>query len=178
MPRTNQFRRQFAGRAGTRRQTEWGISMTTAAPVTIPANSAVMIANTAGGLTVPITIVRTRGFLSVFSDQAAATETQIGAFGMGIVSAQARAAGVASVPDPAGNATWDGWFVHEFFGQRLQFNSGVGLEPAYAQRYEIDSKAMRKIDASSEDIVFVVANLSATQGLAVLFGARFLLKNV
>jgi len=158
-----------------RRATSWDISMQTSTTINIPAASKVLVVSTAGALTKNFTVVRTRGYLAVASDQIAAGELQVGGFGIGVVTSRARAAGVASIPGPMTDSTWDGWFVHDTFGQGLEVNSAVGFLADFFQRYVIDSKAMRKLDID-EDIVFVVENFHATTGFDVLFAVRYLIK--
>ncbi len=68
------------------------------------------------------TILRTVGVLSIRSDQIAAPEEQVGAFGMIKVTDLAIAAGAASIPGPVTDIGDDGWFVHVPFAQaRLGF---------------------------------------------------------
>ncbi len=129
-----------------------------------------------GLLVEPFTIIRTRGFLGYGSDQSAATEFMIGAYGVGIVTETARAAGVASVPGPLSNPLWDGWFVYGTFGSEVKFGTNVGVEPQWYSRQEIDSKAMRKLDGDDEDVVLVVENDHATNAFDILFNLRFLAK--
>ena len=99
----------------------------------------------------PLTIVRTRGLFSVINQAAASIGTGFfGAFGIGVVSNEAFAAGVASVPGPLNDSDWEGWMVHSFFDCRtVTATIGDGANVfSTAQRIEIDSKAMRKFDQS------------------------------
>jgi len=95
-----------------------------------------------------LTIVRTRG-------EAQITLTAVnqahggfdGAFGIGIATSAAFAAGVASLPSPITEIGWDGWLVHQMFSVAsitatiADGSNAVGC----SVRYEIDSKAMRKL---------------------------------
>ena len=122
---------------------------------------------------IPFTIVRTRGIVTIQSDQSVATETQTGAFGMGIMNDVAGSLGVTALPGPAANCGWPGWFVHQFFNQSfLQTANGVLLNGV---SYEIDSKAMRKVEAE-QDIAFMVENFGASHGLQFAVSFRMLLK--
>ncbi len=107
--------------------------MQTSAPVLVAAATKALVVSTAGALTTPFTIIRTRGFVAIASDQSTADENQIGAFGLGVVTELARAAGIASIPGAQTDAVWDGWFVHQSFGQRMEFmtanNRGNGSNP-------------------------------------------------
>ena len=46
----------------------------------------------------PFTLIRVRGIFTIASDQSAATETQVGALGVAVVSEQAASIGVTAVP--------------------------------------------------------------------------------
>ena len=88
------------------------------------------------------TIRRTRGLISVASDQSGAVEGQLGAIGFVVVSDLAAAAGAASIPGPVTDAADDGWFVWEPI---VQFSSIVGAAAGRGASYPFDSKAMRKV---------------------------------
>ena len=123
----------------------------------------------------PTTIVRTRGLLTVFSDQSVGSETPFGAVGMGIVSDEAAAAGAASIPAPYSNAAWDGWFVHQPFAAPMRFADATGFAD-YSQSYVIDSKAMRKL-SPDDTVVVMVENASAADGLLFVLQFRMLFKS-
>ena len=91
-----------------------------------------------------ITIVRLRGLLSMIPNIASADQTIVGAVGFGVVSDQALAAGVASMPGPWSDPDWDGWFMWMGISQKFEFASGVGLLTSSVQQI-MDSKAMRKV---------------------------------
>ena len=116
MARARVIQRQF--RSVSKRATDWAFSATSSAEINIPAASKVLLAlfipASFVGLT-PSTIIRTRGRFDIGSDQEAASEVQIGAFGIGIVSETAGGVGVTAVPGPDNDPLWDGWFVHQFF---------------------------------------------------------------
>ncbi len=103
------------------------------------------------------TIVRTRGIVSIFP-QTFGADVQIGgAFGVCVVSDQAFAAGVASVPDPWDEAFWGGWYVWQPFSFRMEFSDTTGLLLPANVSFEVDSKAMRKI-TEDETIVMIAAS--------------------
>ena len=83
----------------------------------------------------------------------------IGAWGMGIVSAQAFVAGAASIPGPYTDVEWDGWFAHGFWGFRQTAAGTVGNLVVNSQFMEIDNKAMRKINDT--DVMVVMAESQA-----------------
>ena len=122
----------------------------------------------------PLTVIRVRGRLLVQTDQIAASESPFGAYGMGIVSAEAIAAGVASVPPPYTNNTWDGWLVHGYFAAPTIFGSAIGMHNL-SQTFEFDSKAMRKMDPGDR-LAMVLQNGHSTDGCAYLWDFRLLVK--
>ena len=164
--------RRFNNR-GPRRSTDWSSSAPLATFTFLAASTAALLQTG----TPPVggeTVIRTRGLVSIQLDTVIASEPNIGAFGIAIVTAQAESVGITAIPHPVTDAAWGGWFVHRFFSNQLKFLSGVGLEPQWATHYEIDSKAMRKID-EDERLVVVVENVSAF-GMLIADQFRWLTK--
>ena len=116
------------------------------------------------------TIRRTRGIVSIASDQGAAQEYQGGAFGAIVVNDLAAAAGAASIPGPVTDANDDGWFVWRPFTQMVAENVTAGLQ---TWQYEFDSKAMRRVQEGFQ-IAFMIENASGTEGLQVAFALSLL----
>ena len=100
------------------------------------------------------TIIRHRGQCSVIPQTAGADVDIVGAVGVCIVSAEAFAAGVASVPEPFNDADWGGWMVWRSFAFRQEFSDATGILNQ-ERTFEIDSKAMRKI--SPNEVLVTVA---------------------
>ena len=76
---------------------------------------------------------------------------------MGIVSAEAFAAGVASVPEPFTDADWGGWMQWRAFSYQFEFGTAAAVNyPNW--NFEIDSKAMRKVE-SNEVLVQVFESI-------------------
>ncbi len=73
------------------------------------------------------TIVWTRGQVSIAPDVFSADVDIVGAFGIGIVSDQAFAAGAGSIPRPFTQSDWDGWFVWRSFSMRFEFADATGF---------------------------------------------------
>ena len=140
---------------------------------TVAASSAVILSS--ASILEDITILRTRGILSVMSDQFAATEFQIGAAGIAVVTTAAFTAGIASLPTPVTESSWDGWLWYQSFCQRVVFGTAVGIEPQFVTSYDIDSKAMRKV-GPDETIVCIAENASASHGISVVCPIRQLMK--
>ena len=127
-----------------------------ASGATISSSVAVIGGNSVLAALDGLTLVRTRGHLLLqLLTAVSAADGFVGAFGMAKASSAAILAGVASVPTPLTEESWDGWFFHQYFSlisscpiavataaQEALQNNNV----AAAVRFEIDSKAMRKID--------------------------------
>ena len=73
------------------------------------------------------TIVRVRGLLSVGVQAFTADIEFQGAFGIGLVSDQAFAAGAASIPGPWTDPDWSGWLVWMAWDGRFEFITGAGV---------------------------------------------------
>ena len=97
----------------------------------------------------------------------------MGAWGMGIVIAQAFAAGAASIPGPFTNADWDGWFAHGYWSYRSMEAGTPGNLLIADVREAIDSKAMRKV--LDLNVVVVMAE-SQSDAVRVAINFRMLLK--
>ena len=101
-----------------------------------------------------MTLVRTRGDLSLFLSIATDVGGYHGAFGIAVASAPAVVAGILSVPTPITEEDWDGWLYHRYFSC---FAGGAIAAATAAQQadqvnatsaalhFEVDSKAMRKL---------------------------------
>ncbi len=160
----------------TGRKTFWlgGVITNT---VLASANTAVLITqlNAAALALRPFTIVRTRGYWGMFSDQTAADEDQHVHVGGIVVTEQASAVGVSAVPTPVTQDFAD-WFLFDGAAQRFEQQSAVGIQPnMLPHRYTLDSKAMRKV-SENEDIVFVIQNGALGEGSTVVMYTKLLIK--
>jgi len=97
----------------------------------------------------------------------------VGAIGMGIVSDQAFAAGVASVPGLWDDPQWDGWYVWRSFAFHYEFHDATSTGLASLE-FEVDSKAMRKVTDNETCVVVVESEGSAA--LEAFVGVRTLFK--
>ncbi len=123
----------------------------------------------------PFTIVRTYVDLFFSSDQEAADEVQVGAYGQIVVSDQAQAAGVASVPTPITEMGSD-WFAYQLMTNQFRFGTAVGFQSQAGSHYAIDSKAMRKV-VVGQDVISCVELVSGTSNGADLISiCRMLVK--
>ena len=158
------------------RETIWGDVVATS--TNLPgANSGVLINVTGAGFLAlrPFTVVRLRGLLYIASDQAAASETQLAAFGACVVTDQAAAIGITAVPTPFIDQDSDSWFAYETMANDFLFDGGgQGGNTGRVHRY--DSKAMRKVEDGSQ-VIFVIENSAlAADGCNITHSARLLIK--
>jgi len=162
--------RVSAGRfTRTQRQPSTWARLTSPAPIIVPAASKVFIATFAlANPGIGETVRRTRGLISISSDQFAAAEEQTGAFGMIVVNDLAAAAGAASIPSPVAEGSDDGWFVWVPFSQSLS-----SLESTNSWQYEFDSKAMRRVEEGFI-IALMVENAHADDGLRIMVNLSLL----
>ena len=160
------------GRRPKRRETDW-VGSGDAAGYTTVAAGVLLLDQSLTSVDTPETIVRVRGVFDVQSDQAATDERPFGAFGFGIVSQKAFALGATAISGPYSEAAWDGWFVHQYWFAPFSFRSAVGASYPN-QRYEFDSKAMRKL-TPDQKLVVMVENRS-TVGMRFNLGFRMLIK--
>ncbi len=119
----------------------------------------------------PFTIVRTHFSFFVNSDQAAANEQQAIFWGAAVVSDQAVSVGITAVPTPNTDLP-----SSLFFALKLMYANAVNLtdQTKAGAYFELDSKAMRKVDVGS-DIIVVVENPLAT-GVVIQQAGRMLVK--
>jgi len=159
---------------GARRETSWfNVPFTS---VTNNATATIVSSLSASGLARrPFTAIRTHVELLISSDQSIASESQLGAFGIAVVSDQAQAIGVTAVPTPVTDLESDLWFVHQVMLNRYQFHDATGVQATYGSKYTVDSKAMRKVN-DDQDIVMVVENSTVGSGQIVLMAGRMLIK--
>ena len=172
------FRRTFnrssfpVGRA-VRRKVLWFGTAEAAVDWTAVAGSAKLLVLTTN-IADPVTIVRNRGLLGVRSDQSVATEDQIGAWGMAVVTADAANAGAASLPGPMTDSSFP-WLMFEPFAQSFVFKSGIGVYPSFGDMRLVDSRAMRKI-TEGQSLVLMYESGVNSAGVDVLANMRTLLK--
>ncbi len=118
------------------------------------------------------TILRSVGGVAIHSDQAAADEQQIGAFGLIMVTDTALALGITAIPGPFTDGSDDGWFLHVPFAQSIEFVSGVGVL-VNSVWYPFDSGAKR-VNHDGTAVALVVENGGASHGLRIAFSLRML----
>ena len=169
-------RRFFPARGrSAARQTAW-VSFAPLVDTAAPGVSILIASANAALLALrPFTITRTRLEVEFTSDQTAATELQIAALGLAVVSDEAVAAGIGSIPGPITDIGSDLWWMHQSMLQSFLFVSGVGVQPTASKNYSIDSKAMRKVGIG-EDIAFAFEVSGTGGGASVTMMGRMLIK--
>jgi len=162
------------GRLGSTREMSW----LEIEPTRSTLSNAVAISHTMTAAELakrPFTVVRTHLFVSMSSDQNSANEDQVAGIGLCVVSSQAVATGVAAVPTPITDLSSDLWFVHQLMMSDYTFQSATGTNPRAGLPFEIDSKAMRKVNDDQEIIVCTEVS-SLGDGASMLIGGRLLIK--
>ncbi len=144
-------RRRITSVRGPRRKTTWG-GVADQSYVAVGANASVIVSSFqpfASGIINP-TVIRKRGMISIVPNVTTADIEIVGAYGVGVVTADAFAAGAGSIPGPWTDSDWDGWFVWRSFSMSFEFQDATGVMLDGLQ-FEVDSKAMRKIE--SDDVI-------------------------
>ena len=174
------------GRAiSLRRKTAWIVGPGGTSSTTISSSSSVFLGSAVQPTTEGLTVVRIRGELVAYLFASSAVAGGFtGAFGIGIATLAAVTAGIASVPTPITEQDAENWLYHRYF----QLRSGAEIDASVtndedevnstvaALRWEIDSKAMRKLP--SEMVLYAALEVveSAVCSMAVDFDSRVLVK--
>ena len=178
-------RGSFPARRQGHNPTEWnegpGTDGLTGGKLQISAAGSVVgvgTAPTVGGFT----IVRLRGEAQLVLDMTqGADEGALLAIGIGIVTAEAFAVGLTAMPDPSigADADWDGWMYHRFVQMGISATIVQGeVDQQSIARFEVDSKAMRKIQVG--EVLALVLGMADEEGsvqATLRFTSRILIKN-
>ena len=113
-----------------------------------------------------VTLIRTRGsaLIKLVTTAGGTTDGMAGAIGIGVASENAFGVGATAIMDPFNDSEWDGWIWHSFFHVRGALDTEGSV-----QRIEIDSKAMRKIEAL--DVIYGALSTVETGVEVVAFSA-------
>ena len=165
--------------ARQRRKSSWEEGPGGIAVSTVTASASLILGSGAALLQDGTTLVRLRGRFRALLQVVAGSiaDSEIGAFGIGIATDQAFGVGVTAVKIPITDQGWDGWL----YWQALQlFTASTTEEFGNAgsafQDFDIDSKAMRKLNLG--DTIYGVVELTRTGSATakILFDTRVLLK--
>ncbi len=149
--------------SGPKRQVTW-VAPADQGFISVASNTKVLIAtfDPAAASLIKPTLIRTRGAVSVIAESTAVDVEITGAYGLAIVSDQAVAAGIASIPGPFDDAEWDGWFVWRSFAMKIDSVTQTGVfRSSWTQ--EVDSKAMRKVTDNETCVVVAESQSGAFQ---------------
>ncbi len=171
------FTRRPSSGVAVRRKTLWSRTSFIESVITTASTPVILFTFTTAFLDahVPFTIVRSRGVITLASDQSAANETQQVAFACAIVSEQAIAIGVTAVPTPTTDLDSDMFFVYETLNMQTSAAGSPGNFMIATVERRIDSKAMRKVE-DGEGLVGVIETGAQSQGVEVTVAMSFLLK--
>jgi len=166
----------FILRSGVmRRESLWLFNTGTSTTVVAGANPVLIGTLNAAAIALePFTIVRTRGWLHIRSDQISATEDYGVNLGFCVVSTQATGIGVTAVPTPTTDQGSDLWFVYESLSATLRFSTAAAYVTEGIGK-DYDSKAMRKVE-DEQDIAVVLEAASGLSGVDVYHTGRLLIK--
>ncbi len=146
--------------------TNWARGVFSGTPATVLPGAKVLIGSvTLSNPGIGEVVRRTRGRISVSSDQSAVMEQQTWALGFIVVTDVALAVGVASLPGPVTQANDDGWFVWESGVQISGWTAGGNVTHSILAPYDFDSKAMRKVEEGYA--VAVVAENGGPDGMEI-----------
>ncbi len=163
----------FVRRGGVmRRETHWVGEPFSTTTIASTNGVAIISSLTAVGLALrPFTVIRSRGYIHVESDQDAVTERYGAAVGYCVVSEQATAIGVTAVPTPDTDQDSDLWLMLEQLFGRLHVTTDISrFESGIGRQY--DSKAMRKVE-DGQDLI-LVAECPTTSGNIMIMGRQLL----
>ena len=174
-PGRSSFRGSFSRSA--RRKTAWGVGPRgRTAGITAAGNT--LFATAAAVVLEAITLVRTRGELTVVGTVATALDDGFAevAAGICIVTENAIGIGVTAVPDPIADRTWDGWLWY-WNGGMIADSTAVSVGNGGNKVITIDSKAMRKL-RSTDRLIGLVAtgSLNGAATIVATLNTRMLFK--
>ena len=162
-------------RQGRRREMQWVSFAPQRTAFTSNQVTVLGVLNAAALAARPFTLIRTRGWLRIGTDQSANTEAQFCTYGHIVVKETATTAGVASIPTPITEATAD-WHVFEMITAGVLVSSATSVLEFGFQR-GFDSKSMRKV--GDDDDIAIVAEAPATgisEGFQLVDAGRVLIK--
>ena len=116
------------------------------------------------------TVIRMRGRMRFQSNLFSAGDLPAYYMGIMVVSSEAFAAGVGSVPDPSSETVSADWM---WFDTAITGDSAV--DPAADAKVVVDNKSMRVMHQANKKLVLVVANPDATDTAFYSYSIRTLL---
>ncbi len=158
----------------TKRQSLWLANLESSNTIATSSTATLVGSLNAAALALrPFTIVRTRGYLFTFSDQVVSSEFQSFGYGHIVVTDQAVAAGIGSIPTPISESASD-FHVYERLQNNFTLLDSTGFGAIGASKV-VESKAMRKVDLG-EDLAIVLETSAQSNGVTMISFARVLIK--
>ena len=166
--------RQFGS---SRRQTGWSVGPGDELATTITAAGSTLIGTAIVATTDGTTIVRIRGFLRAFLNNATSNGDGFqGAFGIGIASLAAVTAGVGSVSTPITEIGSDNWLFWHVLSLHAAEASEATFGDETMQDIVVDTKAMRKAPTDLAIYAAVEVVEIGTASMTMFFDSRSLAK--
>ena len=163
---------------GVRRITDWGFGPGGSAVTTISGTATLILGSGIAPVSEGFTVVRTRGSFQAFLRLVDAVN---GGFhcgvGIGVTSDKAFGVGATAVPGPLSEMEWDGWMYHRIFDLHAPTATFDGAENQGQVQIEIDSKAMRKMDAAQVMFMALETVESGTATASIFAETRVLVKS-
>jgi len=165
--------------AGLRRKSSWQVGPGGAGAQSLNTSSSVIVGAGAQVNEDGLTMVRFRGEFLFLLDSAAGSGSGFrGALGVGITDVTAFGIGVTAMQLPLDDEEWDGWLYHKYFhvlaGDAMLATTAAseGLQGglSLSSRIEMDSKAMRKLNA--EDVIFMIIQVVEEGTASARFNGR------
>ena len=95
---------------------------------------------------------------------------------MAVVSDQAETVGVTAIPTPITDIGSELWFVHQLMYNNISFGDATGFQSGNVAQYEVDSKAMRKVNGGQDVVLVGELSAAASDGFSFFAGGRMLIK--
>ena len=169
-------RGSFPVRGAARRKTAWDVGPGGQTVTTYATSGVTLLGFGAAAVVDGLTLIRLRGDIEIILMGASGISNgYAGAMGIGIVTAEAFAAGATAMPDPVADLEWDGWLWHQFIQVHSDIIKSTTLNIPN-QHYSVDSKAMRKLRLG--DTIFMSSEFieSGTATMDIWFNSRLLVK--
>ena len=153
MPSSRGFHRPI--RSSQRRRKGWDFGPGGTGATVVNSSSAAFTGSSLSALVDGLTLARLRGRLQAYlSAGDAANSGFSGAFGIGVTTQSAVAAGITAVPTPVTEQDWDGWI----YWTPIQVFAHAAADLEFAKvDMEIDTRAMRKLNENSS--IYAVVEL-------------------
>lgn len=145
-----------------RRKVGWSVGPGGTSLASAVVSGSAIVGSLSSATTDGLTLVRTRG-RAIYKIQSfnAAGDAFTGAFGIGIVTAEAAAVGITAMPIPITDSAWDGWLFHTYLQLVAGDKTAGDVDfTAATQIIDIDSKSMRKMRAG--DTLYMAHELVET----------------